>query len=158
MPLYLVLYIAVTFRHSCLPVIAWQKVVLHFFDPKQLLEVSSILWCYLSKWYSTILQSASLWCCIFVLHYPDVISIWEYDAANHAIDHFIPLHYLQFNFSFPIWMLDHLSSQSMLNQCQTNTHLCSLWVKILQNLEAIGSGKTHTLTHKYFPFQKNKHK
>ena len=45
MPLYLVLYVAVTFRHSCLPVFAWRRVVLHFFDPKQLLRVSCILWC-----------------------------------------------------------------------------------------------------------------
>ena len=34
------------FRHSCLPVFAWRRVVLHFFDPKQLLRVSCILWRY----------------------------------------------------------------------------------------------------------------
>ena len=31
-----------------------------FFDSKQLLRVSCILWCYLSKWYSTILLSGHL--------------------------------------------------------------------------------------------------
>ena len=40
------MYLAVTFRHSCLPVFACRRVVLHFFDPKQLLQVSFILWCY----------------------------------------------------------------------------------------------------------------
>ena len=49
------LYVAVTFRHSCLPVFVWRTVVVCFFDPKQLLRVSCILWCYLTKWYSTIL-------------------------------------------------------------------------------------------------------
>ena len=43
-----------TFRHSCLPISAWRRVVLHFFDPKQLFRVSWILWCYLSKWFSII--------------------------------------------------------------------------------------------------------
>ena len=38
--------VAVTFRHSCLLVFAWRRVVLHFFDPKQLLRVASFLWCY----------------------------------------------------------------------------------------------------------------
>ena len=55
-----------TFRHSCLPVFTWRRIVLHFFDPKQLLRVSCILWCYFLKWYSTMLQNASLWCSIFV--------------------------------------------------------------------------------------------
>ena len=59
-------YVAVIL-HSCLPVFACRRVVLHFFDPKQLLRVSCILWWYLSKWFSTILQNASLLCCIFVL-------------------------------------------------------------------------------------------
>ena len=44
--------VAVLFRHSCLPVFAWRRVVLHIFNPKQLLRVSCILWCYLSKWLS----------------------------------------------------------------------------------------------------------
>ena len=34
---------------------------------KQLLRVSSIVRCYFSKWYSIILQNASLWCFIVVL-------------------------------------------------------------------------------------------
>ena len=59
MPLYLVLYVAVTFRHSCLPVFAWRSVVLHFFDLKRLLRVSCMLWCCLSEYYSIILQNAS---------------------------------------------------------------------------------------------------
>ena len=33
------------------PAFAWRRVVLHFFDPKQLLRVSCIWWCYLSKCY-----------------------------------------------------------------------------------------------------------
>ena len=37
--LYLVLYVAVTFRHSCSHVVAWRRVVLHFIDPDQLLQV-----------------------------------------------------------------------------------------------------------------------
>ena len=61
MPLYLVLYVAVAFRHSCLTVFAWRRVVLRFFDPKQLLRISCILWCYYSKWYSIIFENASLW-------------------------------------------------------------------------------------------------
>ena len=39
-------YAAVTFRHLCLPVSAWWRVMLHFYDLKQLLRVSCILWCY----------------------------------------------------------------------------------------------------------------
>ena len=42
-------------------------VVLHFFDPKQLLRVFCILWCYFSKCYSTIHQNTSLWCSFFIL-------------------------------------------------------------------------------------------
>ena len=48
-------YVAVTFRHSCLPVFAWRRVVLRFIDPKQLLRISCILWCYYPKCYSIIL-------------------------------------------------------------------------------------------------------
>ena len=59
-------FVAVTFRHSCLPVFVWRRVVLHFFGPKQLVRVSCILWYFFfSKWYSTVLQNASLWCSIF---------------------------------------------------------------------------------------------
>ena len=43
------LYVAVAFRHLCLTVLAWRRVVLRFFDLKQLLRVSCILWCYYSK-------------------------------------------------------------------------------------------------------------
>ena len=35
-----------TFRHLCLPVFTWRRVVVHFFNPKQILRVSCILWCY----------------------------------------------------------------------------------------------------------------
>ena len=41
--IYLVLYVVVIFRHSCLPVFAWRRVVLHIFDPKQLLRVSCMV-------------------------------------------------------------------------------------------------------------------
>ena len=53
--------VAVIFRHSCLSVFAWRRVVLHIFDPKQLLRVSCILWCYYPKCYSIILENVSLW-------------------------------------------------------------------------------------------------
>ena len=55
MPLYLVLYLAVIFRHLCLTVFAWRRVMLHIFNLKQLLGVSCILWCYYPKCYSIIL-------------------------------------------------------------------------------------------------------
>ena len=64
-------YVAVTFRHSCLPVFAWRRIVLRFFDPKQLLRISCVLWCYFSKFYQIILQSASFWCSIVVRHIVD---------------------------------------------------------------------------------------
>ena len=51
---------AFPYRHSCLPVFAWQRVVLHIFDPKQLLRVSCILWCYYLKCYPIIFENASL--------------------------------------------------------------------------------------------------
>ena len=41
--------IAVTFRHSCLPVFDWRRVVQRIFDSKQLLQASCILWCYFFK-------------------------------------------------------------------------------------------------------------
>ena len=43
-------------QHSCLTVSAWRRVVLRFFDPKQLLRVSCILWCYYPKCYSITFQ------------------------------------------------------------------------------------------------------
>ena len=49
----MLLYVAVTFWHSCLPVFAWRRIVLRFFDPKQLLRVSCILWCYYAKCYNS---------------------------------------------------------------------------------------------------------
>ena len=52
-------YVVVTFRYSCLSFFAWRKVVLHFFNPKQLCRVSCLLWCYFLKWFSIILQNAS---------------------------------------------------------------------------------------------------
>ena len=42
-------YHAVTLRNSCLPVLAWRRVVLRFFDQKQLLLVSYFRWCYFTK-------------------------------------------------------------------------------------------------------------
>ena len=47
-------YVAVTFRHSCLTFFPWRRVVLCFFDLKQLLRVSCILWFYYPKCYSII--------------------------------------------------------------------------------------------------------
>ena len=52
--------------HSCLTVFAWRRVVPRFFDPKQLLRDSCILWCYYPKCYSIILQNASFWCFIVI--------------------------------------------------------------------------------------------
>ena len=52
--------IAVKFRHSCLPVFAWRRIVLRFFDPKQLLPVSCILWCYFLKCYQIMWVSIRL--------------------------------------------------------------------------------------------------
>ena len=52
MPLHLVLYIVVIFPHLCLLVFARRRVVLRILDPKQLLLISCILWCYYSKCYS----------------------------------------------------------------------------------------------------------
>ena len=45
-----------------LPVFPWRRVVLRFFNPKRMLQVSCILWCYILKCYSIILQNANLWC------------------------------------------------------------------------------------------------
>ena len=45
-------YVAVIFRHSLLHDFAWWMSLLCFFELKQLLWVSFILWCYFSKWYS----------------------------------------------------------------------------------------------------------
>ena len=45
-----------------LPIFAWWTIVLRFFDPKQLLRVSCIWWCYFIKRSSLILQNTSLWC------------------------------------------------------------------------------------------------
>ena len=59
-------HVAVTFCHSCLPIFAWRRVVQHIFDPKQLLRVSCILWCYHSKCYPIILENDSLWCFIII--------------------------------------------------------------------------------------------
>ena len=88
MPLYLVLFVAVTFRHSCSPVIAWRRIVLHFIDLKQLLRVSCFLRCYLSKWFSTILQNTRLWCYIFVclIFMP---TMWKISRAGNETQIFI---------------------------------------------------------------------
>ena len=49
-------HVAVIFRHSCLSVFSWQRLVLRFLDSKQLLEVSWISWYYFSKWYWVTLE------------------------------------------------------------------------------------------------------
>ena len=59
-------HVAVAFRLSCLPVFAWRRVVLRFFNSKQLLRVSCILWWYYPKYYSIILENVSLWCFIVI--------------------------------------------------------------------------------------------
>ena len=43
--------------HSCLSIFAWRRAVLRFLDPKYLLRVSCILWCYISKWFSIFLKT-----------------------------------------------------------------------------------------------------
>ena len=53
-------YVAIIFRHSYLPVFAWRRIVLRFFDPKQLLPVSCILWCYFLKCYQIMWVSIRL--------------------------------------------------------------------------------------------------
>ena len=45
-------YVAIIFRHACLSVFVWRRVVLHIFYPKQLLRISGTLWCYYSKGFS----------------------------------------------------------------------------------------------------------
>ena len=63
MPLYLVLYVAVIFRHTFLHVFAWRRIEVRIFDPKP-------LWCYYSKCYSNIIENAiNLLCvCFIVIH------------------------------------------------------------------------------------------
>ena len=70
------MYVAVIFWHSYLPVFV-------FFDLKQLLRVSCILWCYYPKCYSITLENTSLWCfiviciceCPCIFHF-NIQSIW----------------------------------------------------------------------------------
>ena len=72
------MYIAVTFRYLCLSIFAWRRVVLHFFDSKQLFWVSCILWCYFSKCYKIILQNASFWCSIVICQiYFFLYGVWS---------------------------------------------------------------------------------
>ena len=66
------------FRHSCLPVFAWWRVVLSIFDPKQLLRVSFILWCYYPKCYPIIFENASLWCFIAIFNNNVSLNIRKY--------------------------------------------------------------------------------
>ena len=54
-------------RHSCLPVYPEEGSCYVFSDPKQLLRVSCILWCYYPKYHLIILENASLWCFIVIL-------------------------------------------------------------------------------------------
>ena len=54
--------------------VSQSKAVLKIFDSKTILFLpcmgkgNTISWCYISKWFSTILQNASLWCSFFVFH------------------------------------------------------------------------------------------
>ena len=73
--------VAVIFLPSCSPVFIWWKVVVHIFDPKQLLRVSCTSWCYYWKCFSIILENArlryfivySMWIPILVKSY-----LWKY--------------------------------------------------------------------------------
>ena len=64
-------------KHSCSHIFAWQSVVLRFFDPKQSLQVSCILWCYFSRWYSIIFRNASLLCSIVLKQMITSSNFWS---------------------------------------------------------------------------------
>ena len=67
------MYVAVTFRHSCLPVFAWWRVRAIFFWPETIAASFLHLMVFFSKWFSTMLQNASLWCSFFVFLYYSLI-------------------------------------------------------------------------------------
>ena len=86
-------------NYSCLTVFAWRRVVLRFFDPKQLLRVSCILWCYYPKCFS-INQSTLPWTKIFNEENENVISLWcSFYHKSQSQDKFnefeIPRHLLK---------------------------------------------------------------
>ena len=66
-----------------------------FFDPKQLLRVSYILWCYFSKCYSIILQNINLWCSIVVYLSKHIF----YGIALNSMDKMYKIAFLNANSS-----------------------------------------------------------
>ena len=77
MLLHLVLYVLVILLHSCLLVFTWRRIVLLFFNLKQLLRISCIYWCYFRKLSSFILQSDSLRYFSVVLLGANFCCIWR---------------------------------------------------------------------------------
>ena len=61
-----ILYVAVTFRHSSLPIPAWRRIVLRFFYPKQNWWVSYMLLYSYSKYNIIKLENISLGCFIVI--------------------------------------------------------------------------------------------
>ena len=86
--------IAVTFRHSCLPVFTWRRVVLHIFDRKQLLRVSCTWWYYYSKCYSINHWSDCDWI-IFIIWIFDVGKIILITALDDKIITCLNVHVVQ---------------------------------------------------------------
>ena len=70
MPLHLVLYVSVILLHVCLTRFVWRRVVLRFFDPKQLLRVLCI-WCWFAK------CSQYHWKCQFVVLLVAFLFSWQ---------------------------------------------------------------------------------
>ena len=73
------------------------------FDPKQLLWVSCILWCYFTKWFSTILLNASLLCSIFV----------DFSFSNHGC--YLQKWNVRFIFSCVYSLIELMKIHLMLN-------------------------------------------
>ena len=75
--------------HSCLSVFAWWRVMICFFDLKQLLRIFCILWCYYPKCYSIFLENTSLWFFIIILIHVTlwilnyIISNWKNLVKSH---------------------------------------------------------------------------
>ena len=78
--------VAVIFSYSCLTVFAWRRVVLRFFDPKQLLWVSCILWCYYPKCYSIIFWKRQF--VVLHCHISTYLTIEEQEKKKGAAGHF----------------------------------------------------------------------
>ena len=46
----------------------WLTIMYYQITVQSILWYPCILWCYFTKWYSSVLQNVSLWCSIFVFH------------------------------------------------------------------------------------------